>query len=152
MSEILTKIEQDIITAMKAREADRLGVLRMLSNRIKMVAKNDGNREIVEQDVITGIQKSIKETAETREIYVTKGMATTEQDMEISILEGYLPKQMTEAEIRVLIEQVIADNQASEKPLAGKALMGPVMQKLKTEHSGAYDPRLASKIAGELIE
>jgi len=151
MSEILTKIEQDIITAMKARDADRLGVLRMLSNRIKMVAKNDGNREIVEQDVITGIQKSIKETAETREIYVQKGMATTEQDMEISILEGYLPKQMTEAEIRTLIEQVIADNQSGDKPLAGKALMGPVMQKLKTEHSGEYDPRLASKIAGELI-
>ena len=149
---ILKKIETDIVTAMKARDAVTLGVLRMLSNRIKMVAKNDGNRDIMETDVITGIQKSIKETAETREIYIQKGMETIEQDTEISILEGYLPKQMTETEIRTLIEQVIADNQSGEKPLAGKALMGPVMQKLKSEYSGQYDPRLASKLAGELIE
>ena len=149
MSQALARVENDIKMAMRARDQDRVTALRGLVNRAKMIAKNDKNREPSDTDVITALQKSIKELNETREIYVEKSVPTDRQDLEIVILSEYLPSQMTDAELEETIRGIIQD-QPVDGP-SGKSLMGPVMKILKDRHAGGYDPKLASAIAGRLI-
>jgi hypothetical protein len=146
----LSVLENDIKVAMKARESVRTGILRMLVNRIKMGAKNDGNREVTDMDVMTGIQKALKEVNETRDIYVGKGIATDDQDAEIAILTEYLPKQMTVDEVKAVVNDIVAEVESGGTP-RGKAMMGPVMQLLKSRYQGQYDPKQASGIVGAMV-
>ncbi len=143
------RIENDVKEAMKAKDAVRLTVLRGLLNRIKMIAKNDGNRDVTEDDVLSGIQKAIKEVNETRDIYLGRGVDTSEQDAEIAILTGYLPAQMSETDLEATITTIITG--LGDSAPKGKALLGPIMKTLKEKHAGQYNPQLASKIAGRIV-
>ena len=149
MSQALTKIEHDVKVALKARESARVLTLRGLVSRIKLAAKNDKDRAPRDDDVITAIQKSIKELNETRDIYVSRSVSTAEQDAELAILAEYLPTQMSAEVLEQTIREIIQD-QPTDGP-SGKALMGPVMKILRERYSGEFDPKAASTIASRLI-
>lgn len=148
MSEALSRIEADIISAMKSGNKTRLDILRMLVNRIKMTAKNDKNRAVVDGDIITAALKTVKEANETRDIYLTRNVDTSAQDDEIAIVSEYLPKQMDEGELQGLIDQIVANVGSSVK---GKALMGPIMKELNGKYKGQFDPKLANAIVSKII-
>ncbi len=146
MSDALKKLETDIITAMKGGDRTRLDVLRMFVNRVKMTAKNDGNRAVTDADVLTAGLKTVKEANETRDIYVGRGVETVAQDTEISIVSEYLPRQMAEDDLRAVISGL--------KDIApdGKAAKGFIMKELNGQHRGTFDPRMANQIVGELTQ
>lgn len=145
MSEALKRLEGDVVAAMKGGDKPRLEILRMLVNKVKMTAKNDGNREPTDADVITAGLKTVKEANETRDILVSRGVDTSAQDTEIAIVSEYLPRQMSEDELRALIGKLAVN--APE----GKAARGYFMKELNGSYKGQFDNRIAQQIIGELV-
>lgn len=149
MSEALRRIEGDVITAMKSGDRTRLDILRVFVNRVKMTAKNDGNRDVRDEDVVTAGLKIVKEANETRDIYVARNVATVAQDTEIAVVSEYLPKQMSEDELRTLVANIVSNLREQGNTATGKALMGPIMKTLNGSYKGQFDQRAANQIVGE---
>jgi len=114
MSDTYKKIKSDIVSAMKAKHPTRVQILRGMDGAIQLKAKND-LVEIDESLVITVIEKGIKQRNESIEAY-TKGnrpdLVATEM-IELGIYQGYLPEQLTDAEIDAIVEAAISSTGAS---------------------------------------
>lgn len=140
------KILDDIKSAMKAGEKDRLGVLRMLSAAIKQ-REVDERIEMDDAQVIAVVEKMIKQRRESIKQYTDGGREelAAKEEAEIVILEPYLPEQLGDAELDQLIAAAIDSTGASEmkdmgkvmgqlKPqIQGKADMGAVSAKIKAK-------------------
>jgi hypothetical protein len=130
MPEIAERVNKDIITAMKAREEDKLTALRMVKSALrgKEIDKREPLSAAEEQSVLTTMLKQRRESVEQ----FTKGgrpeLAAKEQ-AEIALIEGYLPKAAGEEEVRALvceaIAQITSDN-GGQRP--GPKDMGAVMK------------------------
>jgi hypothetical protein len=141
-----TKILDDIKTAMKAGEKDKLMVLRMLSAAIKQ-REVDERIEMDDAQVIAVIEKMIKQRRESIKQYTDGGREelAAKEEAEIVILEPYLPEQLDDAELDKLITAAIDSTGAREmkdmgkvmgqlKPqIQGKADMGAVSAKIKAK-------------------
>lgn len=152
---ILARLEQDIATARKARDSKRLLVLTMLINKIQLAAKNDGNREIREDgpdsglpekdqrnDVVMGVSRYKKEVDDMRVALEKAGRPTDEQDYELSVVNAYLPAQMSDEQLDAEIEKALAGSDRTKKA------MGVVMKHLNGGFKGMYDPKKANAMIG----
>lgn len=135
------QILDDIKTAMRSGDKDRLGVLRMLSAAIKQ-REVDERIELDDAQTLAVVEKMIKQRKESAEQYTTGGRAElAEKELaEIEILKHYLPEQLSDAEIDALIEETIAATGAS-----GIKDMGKVMGELKPRVQGRADMGEVSK-------
>ena len=138
------QISEDMKNAMRAKERERLATIRLLLAAIKQ-REVDERVELTDADVISVIEKMLKQRRDSITAYESanrKDLADIEK-AEVVILQTYLPKQLTEAEVKELLEKVIADTGAASikdmgkvmgaiKPLvAGKADMGTVSGLIK---------------------
>jgi uncharacterized protein len=139
------QITEDMKTAMRAKDSARLGAIRLLQAAIKQ-REVDERIELSDADVITAIEKMLKQRRDSIAAYESANrtdLADVEK-YEVSVLQEYLPQQLTEAEILSILDQVIADTgaagvkdmgkvMAAIKPLvAGKADMGKISGLIKT--------------------
>jgi uncharacterized protein len=137
------RIDQDLKEAMKAREAERLGVLRMLKAALKYASIEKGGMqfELAESDALAIVRKEMKKRQDSIESFTKGGrpeLAAKEQ-AESEILAAYLPKAMTPDEVQALVAAAIAEAGATSKKD-----MGAVM-KLATERAaGRVDGRSLS--------
>jgi len=141
MAAIGEKLGKDIVTAMKAREQETLTTLRMVKSALKNkeIDKREPLTDAEEQSILTTMLKQRRESIEQ----FTKGnrpeLAAKEQ-VEIGLIEGYMPKALSEDDLRALVaaavEQVTAEN-GGTKP--GPKEMGSVMKaaQAKIAASGA---------------
>ncbi len=135
MSELRTRIVEDVKAAMRAGDKPRLGVLRMLQAEIQQ-------REVIEQVQITDavVHTAVEKMVKQRRDSETQFRAGNRADLadkeagEIQILMGYLPQQFSEAEVSALIDQAIAETGA-----AGGKDMGKVMGWIKPRAQGRTD-------------
>jgi len=135
MSELRTRIVEDVKTAMRAGDKPRLGVLRMLQAEIQQ-------REVIEQVRITdavvhaAVEKMVKQRRDSETQFRAGNRAdlADKEASEILILMGYLPQQFSEAEVSALIDQAIAETGA-----AGGKDMGKVMGWIKPKAQGRTD-------------
>jgi len=153
MPEISERVNKDIITAMKAREEDKLTALRMVKSALK--AKEIDKREPLtaaeEQSVLATMLKQRRESVEQ----FTKGnrpeLAAKEQ-AEIVLIEGYLPKAADEDEVRALVcaalEQITKDNEG-KRP--GPKDMGAVM-KVAQQRILASGIRADGRMVSEMVK
>jgi uncharacterized protein YqeY len=125
--------------AMKARDERRVSTLRMMNAAIKnadIEARGQGKEPLNEADLMSLFQKMIKQRQESAELY-DKGarpeLAKQERD-EIAIIQGYLPKQMSDAEMKAAIDAAIKETGA-----AGVKDMGKVIGALKGKYAGQMD-------------
>jgi hypothetical protein len=147
------QIQEDVKEAMKAGDEIKKGTLRMLLsslvNKEKDVPANEaGNRELSEeqiQQVIATEAKKRKEAAEAFEKGGKPDMAAQERQ-ELEILQAYLPEQLAEDEIRILVQAAIAKTGASSPQEMGK-----VMAALMPDTKGKADGALVSSIVKELL-
>lgn len=135
------QILDDIKTAMRAGDKDRLGVLRMLSAAIKQ-REVDERIEMDDAQTLAVVEKMIKQRKESAEQYTSGGRSelADKELAEIDILKAYLPEQLTDAELDALIEAAIAATGAS-----GMKEMGKVMGELKPKIQGRADMGEVSK-------
>ncbi len=141
------KITADIKAAMIAKDAERLGVLRMLSAAIQSEEINQrakGVEALSDADVMKILRRENKKREESVKVYVDGGrpeLAAGEKK-EIEIISAYLPKDMSEAEIRTLVEKAIAD---------GNKDLGSVMKAVTAQTGGRAPGKIVSEIAKSLL-
>jgi uncharacterized protein YqeY len=152
MSDLRTKITEAMKTAMKAGEAQRTSAIRMINAGIKQKdidTRSDTNKELISDVAILSLlQSMIKQRRESITMYEQGGrpeLAAKEQ-AEIQVIEEFLPAQMSEADARKIITDIITSTGA-----AGIKDMGKVMAAVKEKLSGQYDTAEASKLVKELL-
>jgi len=142
-------ISEDMKAAMKAREPQRLSAIRLLLAAIKQ-REVDERKELADAEVVAVIEKMIKQRRDS----IAQFQAANRKDLvdgetfELNLLSGYLPKQLTDAEIGDEVAAAIAQTGAK-----GVADMGKVMGALKGKLAGRADmgkisSLVKSKLAG----
>ena len=148
MSQIKQTLTETIKVSMKAREIERVKVLRNVQAVIKQI-EIDRRIELDDAEVLEILQKQLKQRHESLTIFTENGrddLATKEQ-FEIDIINEYMPKQMDEAEITALVNAEIAEQGATSM-----RDMGSVMGILKTKTAGRADPALISKLVKDALQ
>ena len=139
----VTVIRDDINNAlkdaMKARDERRVSTLRLVNSTLKnadIEARGQGKEPLGDDAVLGVLQKMIKQRNESAELYDKGGRAELAQQEreEIAIISAYLPKQMSEAEVKAAIAGEIANTGA-----AGVKDMGKVIGALKRKYAGKMD-------------
>ena len=147
---LLVQIDSDIKDAMRARAADRLGVLRMLKSALKATAMEKGiaDEALDDATALSVLRKEMKKRQDSIESF-DKGnrpeLAAKER-AEAEILATYLPKALTPEETEALVKSVIAEVGATSK-----AQMGAVMKLASERAAGRADGRALSALVGKLL-
>jgi uncharacterized protein len=117
------QITDDMKTAMRAKDSARLGAVRLLLSAIKQ-REVDERIELNDADVISVIEKMLKQRRDSITAYDAANRADLAdiEKFEVSVLQTYMPKQMTDAEIDAIITQVIADSGAQGAKDMGKVV------------------------------
>ena len=137
------RIDNDLKEAMKARQAERLGVLRMLKSSLKNLAIEKGGIAFVlsEPDALAVVRKELKKRQDSIESF-TKGNRpelAAKEKAESEILEAYLPQALSADELRQLVVAAIAEAGATSK-----AQMGAVMKIAVERAAGRADGKALS--------
>lgn len=141
------RIYQDIVAAMKAKDKDKLSVLRMLKGSLQLENINKG-KELTDDVVIDVISREIKQRKESIAEFTKGGREdlANETAKEIDILKAYLPEQLSEEEIEKIIDQVFA----SVAPTSAKD-MGKVMKEVTPLVKGKADMSRVSALIKERL-
>lgn len=135
-------MQSDALNARKARDQVKAGLLTTIISQVKLIGINDGHRAVTDADVMKVIKQFLKSCDENLEL-ARQGKLSAELSeqytREKEILTGYMPKQLTEAELREIIKGSGAKN------------LGEAMKFLKEKHDGLYDGKMASAIAKEVF-
>ncbi len=148
MSQLKQTLSDNIKTSMKARELERVKVLRNVQAVVKQI-EIDRQTELDDAGVLEILQKQLKQRQESLAIFTENGrddLASKEQ-FEIDIINEFMPKQMDEAEIAALVKAEIAEQGATSM-----RDMGSVMGVLKNKTAGRADPALISKLVKEALQ
>lgn len=136
---ILDDIKKANIEALKNKDTNARTIYGIVSNKamLETIKKREKSEVLNDADMVQILQKTIKELTEEAENYEKVGNQTEHANIlaQKSILEKYLPKMMSESEIREIISA-----------LADKSI-GNVMKLFKTEYAGKCDMKLVSEIA-----
>lgn len=138
---IKEQLQDDMKSAMRARDKERLAVIRMINAAIKQREVDDGTT-LDDPDVLAVIEKMVKQRRDAEAQYRDAGrdeLADAEA-AEIPVLEHYLPAQLSDAEIDAAIDRAIADSGAGSM-----RDMGQVMGQLKGELAGQADMAVVSQ-------
>jgi uncharacterized protein YqeY len=132
-------INNAVKVAMKAKDERTLSTLRMVNSTIKNAdidARGQGKPPLSDADLLGVLQKMIKQRQEAVELYDKGGRAelATQEREEIAVITAYLPKQMSENDVKAAIAAVIAETNA-----AGIKDMGKVIGALKAKYAGQMD-------------
>ncbi len=128
---ILEQVQADTRDAMKARERDRVGALRMLASALQQDAKLGDDNEIA---VLQRERKKRLEAAEAFRQGGSEDRAATEES-EAELIEGYLPEQLSDQELEQLVSAAIEEAGASEPSEMGK-VMSLVMPRVQGRADG----------------
>ena len=145
---IETQLEQDIKTAMLAGDKDRVLTLKTVKSVLLSAKVAGGTRDSVlpDSEVIALLGREAKKRQESAELYKQGGNnAKAEAELsEKSIIETYLPAQLSEAEISAIIDSVMA-------VMGDNANIGPVIGQVKAKTNGAADGALIAKLVKEKL-
>ena len=138
------RIDSDLKDAMRAKDATRLGVLRMLKSALKYAAieKSDAEAELGDAESIQVVRKQVKQRQDSIASFEKGGrteLAAKEKE-ELEILHSYLPQQLSAEELSQLVRETIASLGATSK-----AQMGAVMKELQGKVAGRADGKTLSQ-------
>lgn len=142
MSALKEQIRADLKEAMKAKEKERTGTIRMLLAAIQTAETEGSKHEVDDAEIQKIIAREIKKRRESADIYTTNGRADLAETelAEASILEVYQPKQLSDEELATLIDEAIADTGAESM-----AQMGQVMKAATAMADGRADGKRISE-------
>jgi uncharacterized protein len=139
---ILEQVQEDVKSAMKAGERDRVGQLRMIVNALQSAAKEGKDDEVA---VLQGERKRRIEAAEQlRE--GDRADAAQAEESEAELIEGYLPEQLSDEELSELVDSAVEEAGASEPKD-----MGGVMKVLMPKVGGWADGKRVSQAVREKL-
>ena len=141
------RIEEDLKSAMKAGDKRRVATLRLLLAALKN-EKIQAQRELTDDEIEAVLRRAVKQRKDSIEQYARGGRqdlvdAETE---ELAIIEEYLPKGLSDAEIEAALRAIIA-----EKGFSSQKDVGLAMKELMARHKGRVDGKKAQEIARRLL-
>ncbi|WP_175935752.1 GatB/YqeY domain-containing protein [Corynebacterium sp. Marseille-P4321] len=148
MSALKDQIRADLKEAMKAKEKERTGTIRMLLAAIQTAETEGSKHEVDDEEIQKIIAREVKKRRESAEIYQTNGREDLAQAElgEAEILAGYQPKQLTDEELALLIDEAVAETDATSM-----ADMGKVMKAATAKAAGRADgKRLSTAVKAKL--
>lgn len=140
-------INEDIKKAMLAREKDKLAALRDIKSKL-LLESTSGNGEVSEEVAIKICMKLHKQRIETYDLYVAQNRQDLADDelYQAKVIEAYLPKMMSEDEVKIEVAAAIQTVGAS-----GPQDMGKVMGVLSGQLAGKADGKLIASLVKELL-
>lgn len=135
------KLNDDLKLAMKNKDTLRLNTIRLVKKYIQELETSVGhNGEATDGEIMKIISKLVKQGRDSAEQYKNAGRADLydEEIAQVSVLENYLPKQMTDEEIAVEIDKVMEES--------GSTNMGVLMKELNVRLAGRADGKTISRI------
>jgi uncharacterized protein YqeY len=144
---IAKQLDQDIIKALKAGEKQKLTVLRGLKSDLKY-KQIDQKDELTDKAAIEVLSSAAKKRRESIEQYKAgdRQDLVDNETVELGIIKAYLPEQLSEAEIRILVISAIAESGAETAQEIGK-----VMKVLMPKVKGKADGKLVNKLVTEIL-
>jgi uncharacterized protein len=137
------RVDSDVTEAMRAKDATKLGVLRMLKSALKYaaIAKSDAEAELSDAEAVQVIRKQAKQRQDSIESFEKGGRAelADKEKEELAILNTYLPQAMSPDELAKVVRETIAELDATSK-----AQMGAVMKALQAKAGGRVDGKTLS--------
>ena len=143
------QLTEDIKTAMKARETERLNALRLLSAAVKQ-REVDERITLDDAGMVAVIEKMIKQRKDSISQYekAQRQDLADKEKYEISVIEAYMPKQLSPAEVEAVVAEVIASTGAKSAADMGK-VMGAVKARLAGKADmGRVSALVKAKLAG----
>lgn len=146
---IQEQIINDIKEAMKAKDQDKLRVLRSLKSKLmekEISERKGGEAKLTDEQAVEVLMKATKQRKESIDQFMEGGREelAKNEEKELQIIDSYLPEMMGEDKIRQVVKEKIAETGASGMQDMGK-VMGPLMGQLK----GKADGSLVSKVVKE---
>ncbi len=145
MTTLQERLQDDVKTAMKAGKKDELEVLRTLLSDAKNVAIDAGldRGGIPDEVMMKVIRKGVKSRRESIELYKQgkRDDLVAKEEFQIGVIQQYLPADMSDAELEVIVDSVILEVGASDK-----SAMGAVMKGVMARVEGRADGRRISPI------
>jgi hypothetical protein len=148
VSQLKQTLSDNIKTSMKARELERVKILRNVQSVVKQI-EIDRQTELDDAQVLEVLQKQLKQRQESLTIFTENGrddLAAKEQ-FEIDIINEFMPQQMNQDDIMALVNAEIAEQGATSM-----RDMGSVMGVLKNKTAGRADPALISKMVKDALQ
>lgn len=142
------QINNDLKAAMKAKDTTTLTALRAIKSQLLLAATEKGGGESDEQAGIKMLQKQVKQRKDSAELYISQGRQDlAEAELaEAAIIEKYLPKQLSEDELKPIIQAIVDRVGAT-----GMQDMGKVMGAASQELAGKADGKTISSVVKELL-
>ena len=147
--EMEKQIQADMVAAMKAKEAVRLASLRAIKAAITLAKTAEGaNGEVDDTAIVKIIQKLVKQRKESAQQYTDAGRPELAENelAEVAEMEVYLPKQLSEDEVKAELTKIIAEVGASQP-----SDMGKVMRVATKRLAGLAEGRLISTLVKQLL-
>ncbi len=141
-------LSADIKTAMLARDADRLGTLRMLKSTLGYVAIERKTDLLPDADFISVVQKEVKKRRDSIEQFEGGGRPelAAKEKIELAVLESYLPQALPPNELEALVKACIQETGATSKKD-----MGQVIRAVQAKAAGRAEGKVISQLVGKLL-
>lgn len=143
---LLNKIRLDMNQARRTNQVVAKNLLVTLYSEALGVGKNRRNGDPTDAEVVAVVKRFLDNAQETRQLRLDRMMSTEDQTAEISILESYMPRQLSSADLHTVILEITAS-----VDVKGMRAMGSVMNLLKERHGGSYDGAMASNIVKQVL-
>ena len=145
---IFDTIQSDMYAAMKSGDKHKTGTLRIALSTLKD-KKIEKREDLTDMEAIKIIQNLVKQRKEAADIYKENGRndLMENENAEIKILNVYLPKMMSEDDLRILVKKVVEDTGAS-----GLSDIGKVMPEVMKQSAGKVDGKIAQSIVRDLLQ
>lgn len=145
--ELLARISADLKEAMKAHEADKVSLLRMLTSALKNKAIEKGKGAVItEEEAVQAITREAKKRKESVVAFMAGGRPdlADKETAELAIIEKYLPVLMSREETAAAVDKILAG-------LADKSNVGLVMKAVMQEMKGKADGKMVSELVKEKL-
>ena len=142
MTDLVATVKAEMKAAMKARDKPRLGTIRLIQAEFKRI-EVDERIDIDDARALTILDKMVKQRRDSATQYrdANREELAAQEDLEIAVIQEFLPEQLGEADIAQAIDEALAAIDAT-----GMAAMGPLMAVLKPKMQGRADMGEVSKL------
>jgi uncharacterized protein YqeY len=145
-----TEFNDDLKTAMKGGDQMAVATLRLINAALKQkdIDARPSGKEVTEADILSMLQGMIKQRQESLKIFRDnkRDDLADKEAAEIAVIEKYLPKQMSDAEVAAVVDKLIKETGA-----ASQKDMGKVMGALKSQYAGQLDMGKAGAVVKQKL-
>ncbi|MFL0364250.1 GatB/YqeY domain-containing protein [Bacillus sp. PK3_68] len=143
---LLERLNDDIKQAMKNKEKEKLTVIRMLKASLQNEAIKAGNEGLTEDQELAVLSREVKQRKDSLHEFEKAGRAdlVSKIQTELTYVNSYMPKQLSDEELEAIVQETIAEVNASSKADIGK-VMGALMPKIKGRADGGLVNKLVQQ-------